>query len=174
MKAVGRIAEQEELLKYINSGSPEFVAVYGRRRVGKTFLIREYFENNFSFYVTGLANEKTKMQLKNFNSALLKYGKTAYPVANTWFEAFEQLIHLLEKKQKKGRKVIFLDELPWMDTHKSGFITAFEHFWNSWASARPEILLIVCGSATSWMVNKLIKNHGGLHNRVTRQMYLKP
>lgn len=174
MNIVGRTAEQEEIHKYLHSGKPEFVAVYGRRRVGKTFLIREYFNNKFAFYVTGLANERTQMQLRNFHAALLRHGKTTYPVPDTWFDAFEQLTHLLEHLPGKGRKVIFFDELPWMDTHKSGFITALEHFWNSWASARPEILLIVCGSATSWMVNKLIKNHGGLHNRVTHQMYLKP
>jgi hypothetical protein len=122
-----------------------------------------------------MANVEMKMQLLNFNASLQEYGKTHYPLVKTWFEAFRQLIHLLEHSSKKrGKKVIFLDELPWMDTPRSGFITAFEHFWNGWASSRPDILLIVCGSATSWMINKLIKNHGGLHNRVTKQIFLKP
>jgi len=174
MKIVGRHTERAALAEYAASDQPEFIAVYGRRRVGKTFLIREYFKNDFTFHVIGLANAGMQVQLQNFNAALKKYGPTPYPLANTWFDAFEQLTHLLEHSSSKGKKVIFLDELPWMDTHRSGFITALEHFWNGWASARPDILLIVCGSATSWMINKLIRNHGGLHNRVTRRMYIEP
>jgi len=92
----------------------------------------------------------------------------------TWFDAFRQLINLLENSNKKGKKVIFIDEMPWMDTHKSRFINALEHFWNSWADSRPDILLIVCGSATSWIMNKLINSRGGLHNRVTKRMYIEP
>lgn len=174
MKIVGRNVERAALAEYFASDKPEFVAVYGRRRVGKTYLIREFFANDFAFYATGLADTGMQMQLHNFNTALQKYGQVPYPLANTWFDAFEQLTHLLENSSNKGKKVIFLDELPWMDTHKSGFITALEHFWNGWASSRSDILLIVCGSATSWMINKLIKNHGGLHNRVTRRMPIKP
>jgi AAA+ ATPase superfamily predicted ATPase len=174
MEIVGRSAEQEALKQYVESENPEFVAVYGRRRVGKTFLIREYFNNNFTFYLTGLANANKQAQLRNFNAMINQYGKTPYPLVNTWFDAFEQLIHLLKYAPAKGKKVIFLDELPWMDTPRSGFITALEHFWNGWASAKPDILLIVCGSATSWMINKLIRNHGGLHNRVTKQLILEP
>lgn len=175
MKIIGRIAEQSALKEYVESDKPEFAAVYGRRRVGKTFLIREYFNNNFAFHLTGLANAGMQVQLRNFNAALQKYGKMPYPLVNTWFEAFGQLIRLLENAPpKKAKKVVFLDELPWMDTHRSGFITALEHFWNGWASSKPDILLIVCGSSTSWMLNKLIKNYGGLHNRVTRRMVIDP
>ena len=173
-KIIGRISEKAALKAYFESEKPEFVAVYGRRRVGKTFLIREAFNKRFDFCVTGLANAGLQMQLQNFNSSLQKHGNMPYPQAKTWYDSFEQLRHLLEFSAKKGKKVVFMDELPWMDTHRSDFITALEHFWNSWASSRPDILLVVCGSATSWMINKLIKNHGGLHNRVTRRMYLEP
>ncbi len=174
MDIIGRIAQQEELAKYLESDKSEFVAVYGRRRVGKTFLIREYFKNSFTFYVTGLANETMQNQLRNFHTAIQAYGSIQYPAFNNWLDAFGELKHLLESSKQRGRKVIFLDELPWMDTPRSGFISALEHFWNSWASARPDIMLIVCGSATSWMINNLIKNRGGLHNRVTRRMYIEP
>jgi AAA+ ATPase superfamily predicted ATPase len=174
MKIIGRIAEQKALKEFHLSNSSEFVAIYGRRRVGKTFLVREFFKNNFAFHITGLANAPIQKQLQNFNTSLNNYAKTNYPAAQSWLEAFGQLIALLEKSSSKGKKLIFLDELPWMDTHKSGFITALEHFWNDWASSRRDILLIVCGSATSWMINKLIKNHGGLHNRITKRIYLEP
>jgi AAA+ ATPase superfamily predicted ATPase len=174
MEIIGRNNEQRALKQYVESDRPEFVAVYGRRRVGKTFLIKEYFNNSFSFYISGLANATKEEQLENFNTALTFYGKMPYQRAGNWMEAFRQLIHLLEYNRKKGKQIVFIDELPWFDTPRSGFITGLEYFWNSWASSRPDILLIVCGSATSWMINKLLKNHGGLHNRVTRRMAIEP
>ena len=174
MDIIGRIEEQYALQQYVESDKPEFVVVYGRRRVGKTFLIKEYFKKSFSFYISGLANAPMREQLENFNATLGFYGKTHYPRAGNWMESFRQLTHLLEYNNKKGKKIIFIDELPWFDTPRSGFITGLEYFWNSWASSRPDVLLIVCGSATSWMMNKLLKNRGGLHNRVTRRMSLEP
>jgi hypothetical protein len=115
-----------------------------------------------------------EVQLKSFNFSLQKYGKMPYSEITTWLESFNQLIYLLSNTKCKGKKVVFIDEMPWMDTPRSGFVQALEYFWNSYASAQKDILLIVCGSATSWMTNKLLKNHGGLHNRVTQQIYLKP
>ena len=149
---IGRELELSILKKTYSSSRSEFVAVYGRRRVGKTFLVREFFKNRFSFHCTGLAEGKTKAQLKNFNIALSKYAQESIPQADNWLDAFEQLIVLIESRPER-RKVIFLDELPWMDTARSGFIAALEHFWNDWASARKDIVLIVCGSATSWMMD---------------------
>jgi AAA+ ATPase superfamily predicted ATPase len=171
---IGREHEQILMQQYIESEKSEFVVVYGRRRVGKTFLVREYFAGKFSFYFSGVENTAKNRQLQNFNSALKKYGNANFPVSKSWFEAFEQLIFLLEHSRKRGRKVIFIDELPWLDTPRSGFIQALEYFWNTWASARTDIFLVVCGSATSWIINKLLKNRGGLHNRVTRQMPIEP
>ena len=174
MEIIGRHNEQYALQQYFESEKPEFVAVYGRRRVGKTFLIKEYFKKSFSFYISGLANASKEEQLENFNANLTFYGNIPYPKVKNWIDAFRQLIHLLEHRTKRGKKVVFIDELPWFDTPRSGFIMGLEYFWNSWASACPDILLIVCGSATSWMMNKLIKNHGGLHHRVTQRMPLEP
>ena len=174
MEIIGRYEEQVALQQYVNSEKPEFVAVYGRRRVGKTFLIKEFFDNSFAFYHTGLARATKNEQLKNFNIALNHYGKMPYPHTTSWMNSFRQLIHLLEHSKKRGKKVIFIDELSWLDTPRSGFLMALEYFWNSWASSRTDILLIVCGSATSWMINKLLKNCGGLHNRVTRRMQINP
>jgi AAA+ ATPase superfamily predicted ATPase len=171
---IGRKEERLELQQITESNQPEFLAVFGRRRVGKTFLIREFFNSQFAFYHTGIANSDMAIQLHSFTSSLNEYGKTVYPKSKSWFEAFENLIHLLKNAKTTGKKIVFIDEMPWLDTHKSGFISALEYFWNSFASAQKEILLIVCGSASSWIMNKLIKNHGGLHNRVTRQIYLKP
>jgi AAA+ ATPase superfamily predicted ATPase len=174
MEIVGRYEEQQLLQQYFESENSEFVAVYGRRRVGKTFLIRKFFNQRFSFYISGVANATKEEQLGNFSAVLTAYGKTPYAQAENWLEAFRQLVHMLENSKQKGKKVIFIDELPWFDTPRSGFITGLEYFWNTWASARPDILLITCGSATSWMVNKLLRNRGGLHNRVTRRMLIKP
>jgi AAA+ ATPase superfamily predicted ATPase len=178
MKIIGRHKEQQLLSEYLESDVPEFVAVFGRRRVGKTFLVNEFFREEYAFKATGLIKAKKHEQLCNFYAALKKYGSDIQEPPTNWFDAFEELIALLGRKKVKslpsGRTIVFLDELPWFDTKKSGFITALEHFWNGWAASNPEILLIVCGSATSWMINKLIKNHGGLHNRVTRRIRLAP
>jgi uncharacterized protein len=171
---IGRDKERTLLQKILKSDSSEFVAVYGRRRVGKTYLIRETFSNTFHFHLTGLANATLHQQLVNFHIALNKKNQGGdLPIPTTWFDAFQQLITLLEKN-KDDRKVIFIDELPWLDTPKSNCVSAVEHFWNSWASARKDIVLIVCGSAASWMLNKLLNNKGGLHNRVTQKIKLLP
>ncbi|MDR1667289.1 MAG: ATP-binding protein [Bacteroidales bacterium] len=176
MQMIGRKEERADLDRLTESEKSEFAVVFGRRRVGKTYLVNEYFDKKFTFYHTGMANTEMATQLKNFNSSLLKYGNMPYPEVTTWLESFGQLIHLLSntKKRRGGKKVVFIDEMPWLDTPRSGFIQALEYFWNSWASSQNDILLIVCGSSTSWMMNKLIKNHGGLHNRVTWQIHLSP
>ncbi|MDR3307386.1 MAG: AAA family ATPase [Coriobacteriales bacterium] len=174
MKVIGRKAELARLRAWTESDRPEFIILYGRRRVGKTFLVREFFDYDFAFQVSGLEDGSLLAQLQNFNFALARYGHRDFEQANTWLESFEQLIDMLEETPRKGRLVVFFDEMPWMDTPNSGFMTALEHFWNGWASAQSRILMIVCGSATTWMTNKLLRNRGGLHNRVTGQIPLKP
>ena len=156
-----------------HSNKAEFVAVYGRRRVGKTFLVKQLFEKELVFSVAGLANEKTIKQLKNFFKTLQLYDKSIKEPPKDWIDAFDLLIRYL-LSLGEGRKVILLDELPWMDTPRSGFIAALEHFWNGWASMRNDIMLVVCGSVSSWIMDKLINNHGGLHNRITKRLLLRP
>lgn len=175
-KTIGRQREIQKLNELWQKDRSEFVAVYGRRRVGKTFLIRNTFRDRISFLVTGLASASKVQQLGNFHAELLKRsgGRDLGKPAKDWFIAFRQLIELLESQGETQKKVIFLDELPWLDTRNSGFLSALEHFWNHWASARPDILLIVCGSAASWMLNNVIHNRGGLHNRITERIRLEP
>ncbi|MFN0203311.1 MAG: AAA family ATPase [Bacteroidia bacterium] len=174
MKLIGREREIGKLKKLMNSTQSEFLAVYGRRRVGKTFLIRAYFENRFDFYLTGLAKGNTKQQLANFTFSLHTFFEEMPNSPKDWLTAFHLLIKALEKQKTDKKKVIFIDEMPWLDTKKSDFMMGLEFFWNAWASARTDILLIVCGSAASWMINQLIKNTGGLYNRVTERMKLEP
>ena len=171
---IGRKREQEELLQWADSTQSEFIAVYGRRRIGKTFLIRKLFGPELAFYVTGMDNVTMQDQLLNFTVALRQYsGKEEIDVPDNWILAFVELSRYLSQLPQ-GKKIIFIDEIPWMDTPRSGFLSALEHFWNSWASTRDDIKLIVCGSATSWMLNKLINNRGGLHNRLTHRIALEP
>ena len=179
MKIIGRNREKDVLSKCLSSKRPEFVVVYGRRRVGKTFLIKEYFNGQFSFYATGLSDEKTKGQLKAFHASLQAYGCTEKKAPADWFEAFARLRALLETKDiyrdpVSNRRVVFLDELPWMDTARSDFRSGIEYFWNSWASSQEDLLLIVCGSATSWIIKHMLKERKGFHNRVTRRIRLLP
>ncbi|GAB3163267.1 ATP-binding protein [Telluribacter humicola] len=173
-KLIGRQQELSTLQAVFDSDKSEFVAVYGRRRVGKTFLIRHAFRGKFAFEATGLANATLSQQLTNFCIALQKADSTTtYTPAGSWLEAFQQLITYLER-QNTSRKVIFIDELPWFDTHGSGFVQALEHFWNSWASARTDVVLVTCGSAASWMLHTLINSRGGLHNRITKRIKVVP
>jgi len=169
---VGRKKEIENLCRLYESAESEFVAVYGRRRVGKTFLIRETFADRFVFSHTGLPNATKRRQLAHFWKSLACAGYEGH-APMSWFEAFQALGDVVERSVAR-RKVVFIDELPWMDTAKSNFLMALEAFWNEWASARKDVLLIVCGSAAAWMVKNLFQNRGGLHNRVTGRIYLQP
>ncbi len=170
---IGREVEKTTFEEIFLSEHSEFVAIYGRRRVGKTYLVRETFSKKFTFEISGLANASTSEQLLNFCLTLRKLTGKNLKTPDNWLEAFSQLIHFLQNNKSK-RKVLFFDEMPWMDTPRSGFLTALEHFWNGWASARKDIVLIACGSSTSWIMNNLINNHGGLHNRLTHTIHLKP
>ena len=170
---IGREKEIGLLRSAYQSEYSEFVAVYGRRRIGKTFLVRETFNYKFTFQHAGLAKSNMRKQLESWKSSLKDCGGSPTRIPRSWLDAFDQLKDLINKSSDK-KKVVFIDEMPWMDTKRSDFIPALEHFWNGWASARKDILLIVCGSATSWIINKIIKDHGGLHNRVTHKVHLHP
>lgn len=169
---VGRKKEIEELNRLFDSSESEFVAIYGRRRVGKTFLVRETFADRFAFQHTGLPNSAKRQQLSHFRASLAAFGLVRTTPRN-WFDAFDSLREVISRSAFR-RKVVFIDELPWMDTAKSDFLTAIQAFWNEWASARKDVMLIVCGSAAAWMVKNLFRNRGGLHNRVSARIYLKP
>ena len=179
-KIIGREQEIKEIEALYHSNKPVFAVVYGRRRVGKTFLVRELLGNKFNFYHTGLSpyeltGAKLKeQQLSNFYTSLIRYGSGINHIPTNWLEAFDALIDLLEKQNDKKRQVVFIDELPWMDSPRSGFITALEHFWNGWGAGRENLMLIVCGSATSWISDKLLNNKGGLFDRTTDEIKLRP
>ena len=174
---IGRLKEQEQMAISLQSNHAEFVVVYGRRRIGKTFLVKEYFKEQFSFYSTGVLSRKSKDELMAFYQSLKRYGYTGGKCPKSWFDAFEVLRNLIENDTIKidsryNKRIIFLDELPWMDTFKSDFKGAFDFFWNSFASTQKNLVLIVCGSATSWIINNLLNTKGGFYNRVTRRIHL--
>lgn len=178
---IGRDNELRELNDLYNSNKSQFVAVYGRRRVGKTFLIDEAFRGKITFRHAGLSpvdkGGKTnllKNQLKHFYNSLLLHGMKRSHQPTSWTEAFFMLEQHLRNIDDGSRQVVFIDELPWMDTPRSGFITALEGYWNSWACHRSNMMLVVCGSATSWMQDNLINNHGGLYGRTTYEVKLSP
>lgn len=170
---IGRQNQQQLLLSLLEKEDSQFVAIYGRRRVGKTYLVRETFSTHIVFQHTGLQNIDKKGQLREFKRSLLNAGMAKVPKIVDWFDAFFALSQFLQSRPE-GKKVVFIDELPWMDTPKSNLVAALDHFWNGWASARKDIILVICGSATSWIISKIVKNYGGLHNRLTHQIYLQP
>ena len=181
---IAREREKAELERLMNEPTAQMLAVYGRRRTGKTFLIREYFEDNFAFKHTAVSPMELKergegeliyrVQLNEFAASLRKYGRKDESPINDWFEAFHRLEALIDSKRKKGKLVVFIDELPWLDTPRAGFLSAFEHFCNDYAMGKHNMLLIVCGSATSWMLDNLINNKGGLYGRSTCEMHIHP
>ncbi len=169
---IGRKDEIKMLHSIMESGKSEFVSVYGRRRVGKTYMIQNFFDNNYTFSATGIIGGNKEEELFAFATALVKYGYEGTQ-PDTWLKAFEALKNLLDQKLIDGRCVIYLDELPCFDTPKSGFVRALGYFWNTWAAVRNDVVLIVCGSAISWMIENIVNNHGGLHDRTTHTIYLR-
>lgn len=170
---IGREAEIKRLETAYDSKESEFVAVYGRRRVGKTYLVRETFKDRFAFYHSGLAQATLRRQLARFRQSLLECGAAEVGNLSDWDSAFDALKRLI-RASAMVRKVVFIDEMPWLDTPRSGFVSALESFWNGWAAGRGDVVLIVCGSAASWIVKNLFQNKGGLHNRVTCRIHLQP
>ena len=158
-KIVGRQEEQKTLQKCFESPKAEFVAIYGRRRIGKTFLVKQFFKEEFDFYTTGVYQVSKAEQLRNWKKQLQKFSGQSTNIPKNWFEAFDQLENYLRTLKKK-RIVVFIDELPWLDTPKSNFLRALEMFWNSWGADCQRLKLVVCGSATTWMVNKLLGDKG--------------
>ncbi len=172
---IGREEEQQMLAEMMAATGADMLAITGRRRVGKTFLVRTYFDAKIHFEFSGVLNASLEDQLQSFAMALAGKikGRKKLLVPGNWLEAFEQLTKLLDTQKSNQKLLVFIDELPWLDTHKSKFLAALDWFWNSWA-VNKNILVIICGSAASWMTSKIINNRGGLHNRVTKRMHIQP
>lgn len=173
-RLIGRKYEASLLSDALLSDESELVVVYGRRRVGKTFLVNEFFNNTFDFKYTGIFQQSTSMQLERFAVSLEDQFGTSLRTPANWYEAFDQLKTQLKEVSHEGKKVVFIDEMPWLDTEKSNFVSALESFWNGWAAAEGDILLIACGSATSWITDTLLGDQGGLFNRAALRIYIKP
>lgn len=175
-RVIGRENQLFLLNNALISNKSELVAVYGRRRVGKTFLIRETYKKNFVFELSGIPQGDIKDQLINFYQELVKKSKkiAKYPQPTNWMEAFSLLEKFIDGLTTKGKKVIFLDEFPWIYTQKSKFIQLFAHFWNNYCSKRSDLVVVICGSSASFMVNKVINDKFGLHNRITLPIRLLP
>ena len=175
-KIIGRAEERALLADVLKSKGAALVAVYGRRRVGKTFLIHTYFNDRLAFELTGMYGASLKEQLQQFSKAMQKATGSVLSLKSpaNWVEAFHALEQYLAGKNKGKKWVVFLDEFPWLDGRKSGFLSAFEHFWNTWASRQPNMLVVICGSAASWMIRNIVNNRGGLHNRITQKIRLLP
>lgn len=174
MELIGRKTEKATLQHCLNSSESKLVAVYGRRRVGKTFLIRQFFKEKIKFEVAGLHNGEMTDQLEHFTSTLVKYGwqEAVLHPPKSWRMAFDMLERFIDALPPKEKKVIFLDELPWFATPRSKFLMAFQNFWNAYCTKRDDIVCVICGSAAAWMIKKVLKNKGGLHNRVSEKIRL--
>jgi uncharacterized protein len=174
-KFVGRKKEQEVLQKALQSDEAEMVSVIGRRRIGKTYLIKTIYQEQIVFELTGVKDSPVEEQLGNFAFALKKASKNTLIVKpfSDWMEAFYVLTDYLEQLPKDRKNVVFFDEVPWFSQYKSDFIRGLSYFWNSWA-VNQNIVVVICGSSASWMIQKIVNDRGGLHNRITRRLFLKP
>ena len=170
---IGREYEKSLIQQYLDSPKAELVAIYGRRRVGKTYLVKSFFQNQFDFYFTGMYETSRAVHLSLFRKELSRLTSEKVPPLKDWFTAFDALKDYLKTLNKK-KLVVFLDELPWMDTPRSNFLAAFSNFWNTWGSTQPNLKLFVCGSATTWMLDKFVGDKGGLYGRVCRPIHLSP
>ncbi len=171
---VGRDSEIKHLQEAIDHDQSELIAIYGRRRVGKTFLVREFYKKNMVFELTGLYQGLMRDQLRNFTTELNTRENRKHKIPKNWFEAFETLKTFLDTKRNAKKKVIFIDEFPWLATPKSKFKMAFENFWNTYCTKRTDLIVVICGSAASYMVQNIVYSKGGLHNRITRKIRLLP
>lgn len=174
-KLIGRKAELDILEKALASDKAEMVAIFGRRRVGKTFLVNAAYSGIIDFEITGIQDAPLKRQLKNFVHQMRQFSgvETLANMPDDWFDAFVMLVDFLKKLPDNRKRVVFFDELPWMATPRSGFLQGLSHFWNSWA-VKQNIVVVICGSAASWMIQKVVNHKGGLHNRITKRIYLQP
>lgn len=174
LSLIGREQEQAILNKAYETAEAELIAVFGRRRVGKTFLVRSVYQDRIKFEITGIQNGSAKEQLQHFTNQLNYFARPILPfqAPENWQAAFRMLAVYLETQVGKGKLVLFLDEFPWLAAKRSDFLRAFGLFWNSWAS-RQAVVVVICGSAASWMISNVIRNKGGLHNRVTKRIHLQ-
>lgn len=172
-RLIGREKEIESLEAYVDSGQAEFIAIYGRRRVGKTFLINQLFRNRLAFSLTGIIDGTPSEQMESFVQALEFNGYKINEHPKNWLTAFAELRKFLQPKINSGEPcIVFIDEISCFDSQRSGFVRALGFFWNSWASLQDNLKLIICGSVTSWMITNIIDSKGGLHNRVTHEIAL--
>ena len=172
---IGRSEQIALMQETLSIKKSSFVAVTGRRRVGKTYLIDDVYSNNFCLRITGIQGGDKQTQINNFTQKISEYSnKKIDTTATNWQQVFVQLKSYLKLLPKKKKQIIFLDELPWISTNKSGFLQMLAHLWNDYLSKETHFILVVCGSATSWITQKIINDKGGLHNRITLALQLLP
>lgn len=171
---ISREKEIQMLQDCYDSKESQLVIVYGRRRVGKSFLVNQFFDQRFDFKLVGDNRLNKEEQLYNFYDELKRQSGKEIGIPKNWREAFFQLRDYLDTLEDSQKHVVFFDEMPWLDNQKSGFLPAFEYFWNSFGASKNNLMLIVCGSATSWLVDNFDQNKGGLFNRQNCRIYLQP
>lgn len=174
MNVIGRKSEKEILENALSSRQSELIVLYGRRRVGKTYLIREVYKDHIHFEHSGMFKATAREQLKLFRQSIHQYAHQKRRIPSSWIEAFQQLKDYCDTLTENKKKVLFIDEFPWLDNNKSSFLKAFDHFWNSYCTKRTDLVVVICGSAAAYMINRIIRNKGGLHNRLTQSIKVEP
>ncbi len=179
MRIIGRLKELQILNRLYQSSEPQFLALYGRRRIGKTFLVKHFAENQTEaifFNVTGVKDGSLKEQTQHFTQRIgeVFYGGAPLAQVKNWDKSFALLTEAIKQQASSRKIILFFDELPWMATQKSNLLQTIDYYWNQYWSNDPRIILIICGSSASWIIKKIIRSTVGLHNRITEEMLLQP
>ena len=175
---IGRDEEIKVLQSFLTSKKAEFLAIYGRRRIGKTFLIRQFFQGkNIAFFnSTGEKDAPMKTQIAHFTKQISAtfYSGIKLEKCKNWDETFELLTKTFQTVEKHKKIVLFFDEFPWMAGQNARLLQSLDYYWNHYWSNDPRIKLIICGSSASWIIDNIVNNEGGLHNRLTQKIALEP
>lgn len=178
MEMVGRVQERRCLDRCDGSDKSELVCVYGRRRVGKTFLVEQTLGPFFAFHVVGSKDAATSSQLREFGLELTDRGDPNPNPPADWREAFNRLYKVITApdapRSPHGKAVVFIDEFPWFAKQRSDFLSAFSTFWNRRSTTGQKLLVVICGSATSWVIEHVLESAGDMAARVTESIFLKP
>ena len=171
---IGRKDEEEHLLWRLSHDEGQFIAVYGRRGTGKTFFVEELLGERIDLTVTGIPGGSRKDELHNFSRELSARSGQKFPFTRSWMDAFRQLRSFIETRKEQESIIVFLDELQWMDTPKSRFLTMLGHFWNSYGNWVRNFRLIIASSDPGWMIQKVFGDPGELYGRIVCRLWLRP
>ncbi|MFH1831150.1 MAG: ATP-binding protein [Pseudomonadota bacterium] len=172
-KFVGRHNYLKKLENIWNQHKVGLISIYGRRRVGKTELIRVFSRNKAAWIFEAIEGENTASQIKHFLNQLSQFTKEPY-LRDLDYKDWPPVFDLLSNKIKQKKDLIVaFDELSWMAARKTKLISYIKYYWDKEWKYHPHLLLILCGSVASWMVKNVVRSNA-LYGRISENILLDP